>query len=356
MSSMFNLRIEYNGDHYVHLQEEALKGIQPYKEYAIGELACALTRLDVLPVKDMILQADGIQEKLETDEQKEEFDRYYDVRTKVIENIWEQYPPMFAGILSSELAKAANNYLGYPEYNKELREDWEGFRLWNNHPGIQSILEGSGYTEFGAETIGQFLLTNLAVVYKHFRIFTTDFNSYVSSQENPTTFNGNLMLKERFKGRGSERIDYEVRFYDGRLNSVYIINSFQSLLLFEYLHMAERGVKVKKCRNCGNYFIPGKRADAIYCSFPSPSNPEKTCKEVGAQIAWSNKEKSDIVTREYRKTYMWLKNIIKRHPENTTAKTKLSILTASINEWRRALEAGDVGTDAFLKWLNDFRG
>lgn len=351
----FRLQVEYNGDHYVHLQNDLLDGLKVYKEYAIGELACAFTRLDLFPVKDIILQTDGIHEKLDIDEREDAFDHYYDVRDRIVESIWEQYPPLYAGLLSYEIAKAADGYLDVPKEYKEERDDWAGFRLWEDQPGIQSILEGSGYTEYGAETIGQFLLTCLAIAYERFHFSISDFRSYVRCQENPTTFDDNFSLQERFKGRGSQSIQFEVLFYNDRLNSVYTIESFSSLMMFEYLHMAERSVKVKKCRNCGNYFIPGKRSDAIYCSFPSPSNPEKTCKEVGAQIAWSNKEKSDIVTREYRKTYMWLKNIIKRHPENKDAIFSLTILTEGIKDWRRALEAGDVGTDAFLKWLDSFR-
>ena len=47
--------------------------------------------------------------------------------------------------------------------------------------------------------------------------------------------------------------------------------------------------------------LPEGRSDAVYCSYPSPQNIKKTCKEIGTQVARANKEKSDITTKGYRK-------------------------------------------------------
>ena len=353
--SNYSLHIEYDGDHYVVLQNEGRSGLTQYREYAIGELACELTRLDLLPVKEIILQAEGIREKLDIDVRDEAVDHYYKVRDRILHQIREQYPPMLAGLLSGELIKAEDGFIDVPGDCREEWSDWEGYHLWDDRPVIEEILDGSGYEQFGAETIGQFLLTNLAVIHQHFRSFMSSFLHYAGNQENPITFEKYSTLRELFEGRGSQDIQYNVRFYDEGLHAVYIIDTFSDLMVFEYLNMTQRGIRTKKCRNCGNFFVPGKRSDAIYCDYPSPSNPQKTCKEVGAQITRSNKERSDVATREYRKTYLWLKNTIKRHPENKDAKIKLEILTARIKEWRDALETGDVGTDAFLKWLKTIR-
>ena len=38
-------------------------------------------------------------------------------------------------------------------------------------------------------------------------------------------------------------------------------------------------IEIKKCKNCGKFFVPENRSDELYCS--NIFENEKTCKEVG---------------------------------------------------------------------------
>ena len=49
-------------------------------------------------------------------------------------------------------------------------------------------------------------------------------------------------------------------------------------LLIELLEIAKLNIEIKKCRNCGKFFVPNNRSDEIYCSNIYENG--KTCKEI----------------------------------------------------------------------------
>ena len=113
-------------------------------------------------------------------------------------------------------------------------------------------------------------------------------------------------------------------------------------------------ITVTKCANCGEYFVPEGRVDVIYCGYPSPQDPKRICKDIGAQVTRANKEKNDIATKEYRKVYMKYKMLTIRHPENREAKKRFEKLMSEIKEWRKKLKNGTSSTEEFLDWLKKF--
>ena len=127
-----------------------------------------------------------------------------------------------------------------------------------------------------------------------------------------------------------------------------------SLILFETAHVLDTQTPIVKCKNCGQYFVPTGRSDSIYCSYPSPQDSEKTCKDIGAQVSRSNKEKTDVTTKEYRKVYMRYKMLMRRHPEEAEYEEKFNQLTGEVKEWRNKLAHGMATTEEFLAWLTEF--
>ena len=109
------------------------------------------------------------------------------------------------------------------------------------------------------------------------------------------------------------------------LESLYTIKTSMSLLLFEMANAQQVDQQFVKCSNCGQIFVLEGRSDTIYCNYPSPQNKNKSCREIGAQVARANKEKSDIVTKEYRKAYMRHKMMIKRHPADSDKRKSLKL-------------------------------
>lgn len=80
------------------------------------------------------------------------------------------------------------------------------------------------------------------------------------------------------------------------LNSV-VFTDMISIVNLAALSILKDDTIVRKCRNCGDYFIPASRSDETYCDKLLPNG--KTCKTVG----YDEKVKGDSILREYRKIY-----------------------------------------------------
>lgn len=80
------------------------------------------------------------------------------------------------------------------------------------------------------------------------------------------------------------------------LNSV-IFENITSIVNMAAISIIKDGSVIRKCQNCGEYFVPTSRSDEIYCDKVLPNG--KTCKTVG----YDEKIKHDNVLREYRRIY-----------------------------------------------------
>lgn len=135
---------------------------------------------------------------------------------------------------------------------------------------------------------------------------------------------------------------------------MFTIRNSISLLLFEVAHIIESGSIINKCENCGNFFIPNTRIDTIYCNYPSPQNKSKTCKEIGAQITRSKKEKTDEFTYEYRKIYMRLQMKSRRNSQKKEYSLLLKKMVKESKGWREKLKEGNVIDEEWKEWLKGF--
>ena len=151
-----------------------------------------------------------------------------------------------------------------------------------------------------------------------------------------------------------QHIDYRLILTEDGFESLYTIKSSFSLLIFEMAHVINTDAKIVKCKNCGNYFVPEGRSDAVYCSYPLRDNKDKTCKDVGAQVTRANKEKNDTATKEYRRVYMRYKMKMSRHPEDKEAAAKFDQFTKEVQIWRNRMVNGQATADEFVEWLQQF--
>ena len=58
---------------------------------------------------------------------------------------------------------------------------------------------------------------------------------------------------------------------------------------------------IKKCQNCGMYFIPNSKVDEIYCDYPKENS--KPCRDLGAFQSYTERLKQNKAMGEYRRTY-----------------------------------------------------
>jgi len=65
------------------------------------------------------------------------------------------------------------------------------------------------------------------------------------------------------------------------IKQVHEITRLEELIIFELLSLLDKGAAMKKCRYCGNYFVPQGRSDAVFCERIAKSET-KPCRFIGS--------------------------------------------------------------------------
>lgn len=144
-------------------------------------------------------------------------------------------------------------------------------------------------------------------------------------------------------------------------NSPYLYFTYECLNINDYmittfLQLIENNYLILKCKNCGKYFIAYKRTDTYYCDRISPQDTTKTCKQYGAEKAWTirTKDENDWYNL-YRKVYQSFQMKAKRNPNNPQLKQNFDDFRAEANKWKKEIKKGTKTEKEFMYWLKEFR-
>lgn len=326
------------------------------KEYPIGGMICEYARLhprelkkifDSYPERGAVYSTDNLTKAVEW--LQDEMLKNNDTVTALM-------------ILTECLSGIGDLLHATPEEFKQHLEEVN--REDETKPIKDYILEGTGYNKFCVDTIGGVLSYCYYVAYLHYVIFKHTFNALMKSSRKESGEDIELENEEKtleafgtFYGPENlqfQQIDFKIVAMEGKMVSLYTIQSSLSLLLFEVAHLIEERIQFKQCKNCGNYFIPTGRNDSIYCGYPSPQNPDKSCKVIGAQAAMAEKMKNDEATHLYRKIYMRNKMLQKRHPEDPRYSAVLKKLVQGAKRWRKKIKDGVANQAEYLEWVKTF--
>ena len=80
----------------------------------------------------------------------------------------------------------------------------------------------------------------------------------------------------------------------GRCSPVLYSASIPDMIDYSLRSCVERGITVRRCKNCGRYFPQTGRVSAEYCERPVPRG-QQTCREAGAFQQWTKKQSDDPV-------------------------------------------------------------
>ena len=236
--------------------------------------------------------------------------------------------------------KVLNMIRAYPGYDKPLtREGLDDCFSWlycaidDDELPVATAVFRSSFGEAISEvshadgadtayqTIGAFLEACFEE-YIHYEQNFVDFFDALAADASGTADEFQTGLAELFKEAADELYSVytrkcSVRKKDGfvSVETHNITNTIQ-LLTFEYCRLKKEGKVVKICANCGRYFIPPHRIDAIYCPAPSPQDPSKPCSEVGPQAKRAEKRNRDPREREHHNTMSRLNMAAKRARDN----------------------------------------
>lgn len=82
----------------------------------------------------------------------------------------------------------------------------------------------------------------------------------------------------------------------------YELNTPDSLVALEMFRTITEALPIKKCRCCGEFFVPSGRSDSEYCSRISLGE-EKRCAQIGAMKTFKGKYAENPIYTEYNRAY-----------------------------------------------------
>lgn len=108
---------------------------------------------------------------------------------------------------------------------------------------------------------------------------------------------------------------------------------------------------IKRCQNCGMYFIPSFRLDEIYCDYPKENG--KTCREQGAILSYNKRLLEKNPYTEYRKLYQQKFGVVNKNKDNKKLKEEFETwkkqAKSQIFKWKH----GELTDNEIYEWLDD---
>ena len=131
------------------------------------------------------------------------------------------------------------------------------------------------------------------------------------------------------------------------IQEIYNIDNFYNLLFLELYFILQEKTYLKKCKNCGKYFLTTNSA-VIYCD--NVFVDKKTCREIGASKVFTKNLEKDEAYNLYRKVYK---------KKQALAKSKGGSFEIEYNRFKyqgkdkkNAYKLKEITKEEFIKWLN----
>ena len=106
---------------------------------------------------------------------------------------------------------------------------------------------------------------------------------------------------------------------------------------------------IKKCQNCGMYFIPTSKVDEIYCDYPKEHS--KTCRELGAFQSYTERLKQNKAMGEYRRTYQQKFMQVRKDKENKKLAKDFETWKKQAKEKMNDMKKGKLTEDEVYEWI-----
>lgn len=169
------------------------------------------------------------------------------------------------------------------------------------------------------------------------------------------TFSSRLVISEDIQTEGDfsiEELADKLKKQKPQIAEMTVLPTGWALMRFELMKMITHGELIKKCANCGRYFVLEGRSDIEYCSRPLEDQPKKTCQDVGAQNKYMDKVRSEPIRKEYHRAY---KRNHSRVSIGAITQTEFLEWSDEASKKRDLCIAGKMDKDEFFEWINGDR-
>lgn len=110
---------------------------------------------------------------------------------------------------------------------------------------------------------------------------------------------------------------------------------------------------IKKCQNCGMYFIPSKRLDEIYCDYAKPNG--KTCREQGAILSYNKRLQNKSAYSEYRRQYQQKFTYMNKNKDDKQIKKNFENWKKQAKDKIFKLKHNKISEDEVFAWLEEHK-
>lgn len=110
-------------------------------------------------------------------------------------------------------------------------------------------------------------------------------------------------------------------------------------------------IRIKKCQNCGEYFVPEARSDEKYCDRMSPQDASKTCKRYGAIKAHTYNVNNNEDKKLSRMLYSRKSIRAKREKPKGRFNKEFEDFKRELFAWRSVVANSEEKRKEFIEWL-----
>ena len=132
------------------------------------------------------------------------------------------------------------------------------------------------------------------------------------------------------------------------IKEIYEIDNFYNLLFLELYFILQEKTYLKKCKNCGKYFLTTNSA-VIYCDNVFADN--KTCREIGASKVFTKNLEKDEAYNLYRKVYKKKQALAKS--KGGTFEIEYNLFKNQGKDKKNAYKLKEITKEEFMKWINE---
>lgn len=136
---------------------------------------------------------------------------------------------------------------------------------------------------------------------------------------------------------------------------VFEVSNAVDAVLLSLFHLIQERVAVKKCANCGKFFVPLARSDAIYCDRLAPQDNTKTCKEYGSKVLWYEHVINDDVAKLARNVYSAKQMLAKRNSDKPEYMEMFEYFKQEKKKWEEQVKAGTKTREEYANWLKKMK-
>ena len=131
----------------------------------------------------------------------------------------------------------------------------------------------------------------------------------------------------------------------------YLCKNIIPTFIIELLELTTiENIEIKKCKNCGKFFVPENRSDELYCSNIFENG--KTCKEVGTFKVKQKLMEENNDLKVYRNVYQKLLLRTRRNPMNDEYEKEFIEFKKKNAELKEKVNNGELTQEQYMEWLN----